>query len=433
MDKMMKKIIFLFVAFLLLINPVSAINFTIIPDNPVAGEVITIKGTGAALNQVLYPSINFEKTISVSNGKYEFSLYGVRIPPDENNFAVTAENTKNLNVRVKILLWLTKSADASGGKATVSQGNVPSGNYDIRIDGDSADGASSVTLKITASSKIAADSQGNFKYQYSSSGVPPGTFILDIGGNTKTITLSETRVVAPTPTTASSSSVGSGDGGGGISGESYSNIEVKEKFDLSIFKDKVTPIKFTSQSNPINSINITGNVSVGEVNVAVEVLKNKSTLVKEPAPGNVYKNMNIWVGTSGFAVPRNIKEAIIMFRVNNLWITSMDLDKNDVKMVKWDGEKWIELETTQKTTDSIYTYYESKTDTFSSFAIIGLKDAAVPEIKSTTVSIINTTTPAIMSTRFSPKDTPISTPEEMPGFEITLAIIAFMVLMRKKI
>lgn len=49
-----------------------------------------------------------------------------------------------------------------------------------------------------------------------------------------------------------------------------------------------------------------------------------------------------------------------------------------MKMVKWDGSKWVQIETAEKTRDSAYTYYESKTDTFSVFAITGLKGEAVP-------------------------------------------------------
>lgn len=46
------------------------------------------------------------------------------------------------------------------------------------------------------------------------------------------------------------------------------------------------------------SVNITGNISAGEVTTMVEVLRNTSILVKNiSAPGLVYKNVNIWVGS----------------------------------------------------------------------------------------------------------------------------------------
>jgi hypothetical protein len=191
-------------SFIFLACPVSGTSLTISPENPVVGEEITMRGL-ASPNEVLWASISFGKTVSVANGKYAYRLYDIEIPLGENNFAVTAEKVKNLNARVKILLWWTKSADATNGIATVSQSNVPSGTYDIRIEGDALDGESFVPLTITASSKITADPQGNFRYKYSSSGVPPGDFILSIGGITKTITLGETQATTspaiPTYTT----------------------------------------------------------------------------------------------------------------------------------------------------------------------------------------------------------------------------------------
>jgi len=58
--------------------------------------------------------------------------------------------------------------------------------------------------------------------------------------------------------------------------------------------------------------------------------------VTSAAPGNVYRNVNIWIGTSGFATPRNINDAIIRFRVENSWISS----HNDIKLLRWDGSNW---------------------------------------------------------------------------------------------
>ena len=193
MSRAANKLLILFLSLPILINPTSGMTLTVTPENPVAGDEITIRGT-ASPDAVLQPSITFKKDASVADGKYEYRLYGIKIPSGQNNFAVTARNTENLNIRVKVLLWWTRSADAVSGTATVSQGNVPPGTYDIRIDGDAADGASSVSLTITASSKITADSSGNFEYKYASSGIPPGDFTLKAGGVTRTITLSEAPV-----------------------------------------------------------------------------------------------------------------------------------------------------------------------------------------------------------------------------------------------
>lgn len=176
-------------------------------------------------------------------------------------------------------------------------------------------------------------------------------------------------------TVKSGGSSGGGGGGGGTSGENYSNMILKEKYDLYIFKDKTTRYRFANISNPIWYVNITGNTSAGEITTSVELLKNTSALVKKQVNGIVYKNINIWVGTSGFAVPGNIRSAVIVFRVDSSWIVSNQLSKNDVKMFRWNGIDWVELVTTQISKDDNFYYYEALTNSFSPFVITGIKSA----------------------------------------------------------
>ena len=91
------------------------------------------------------------------------------------------------------------------------------------------------------------------------------------------------------PPSSSSRSSGSG-GGGGSSGEAYENIIVKEKYDLNIYKDKTTSYRFSGKANPIEFVNITGNVNAGEIGTSVEVLRNTSVLLNNSPPGVVFRN-----------------------------------------------------------------------------------------------------------------------------------------------
>ncbi len=88
-----------------------------------------------------------------------------------------------------MVLWVTKSSNASGDTAIVAHSNVPPGTYKIKIDGNAGEGVSEVNLKITAFKKIKADSNGNFSYSYNTTAVPPGNFEVKIGEVTKEITL----------------------------------------------------------------------------------------------------------------------------------------------------------------------------------------------------------------------------------------------------
>jgi hypothetical protein len=73
--------------------------------------------------------------------------------------------------------------------------------------------------------------------------------------------------------------------------------------------------------------------------------------------------MNILINT------KKVKEALIRFRVENSWISSAGISSGDVKMYRWNGGKWDQLETTEITKDASYTYFEAKTPGFSPFAI----------------------------------------------------------------
>jgi len=208
-----------------------------------------------------------------------------------------------------------------------------------------------------------------------------------------------------------------GGGGGGPSGENYTNIEVKENYDLHIFIDKVTSYRYTNRSNPVMFVNITGNINAGEINAAVEVLRNTSTLIKPPtsAPGIVYKNVNIWVGTTGFAVPKNIKIAAIKFKVLNTWLESNSIAANEIRMVRWDGSKWVTLDTGVMEKDSTNTYYEATTYTFSPYAITGLAHA---------VAVTETPTKQAETATA----TAVPAKNGIPGFEATIAISVIALL-----
>lgn len=204
--------------------------------------------------------------------------------------------------------------------------------------------------------------------------------------NVKIVDSNGTSVALNTPTPAptstqtassgggSSSNTGGGGGAGGASGENYTNIEAREKYDLYIFKDITTSYIFR-KTDPIVFINITGNTNAGEINVAVEVLRNTSSLVKTPPEDpafkyGVYRNVNIWVGTYGFATPTNIKNAEITFRVTKSWIEANNIDPDSITMMRYDNV-WQSLPTQKISENDAHLYYKASTNSFSPFAITG--------------------------------------------------------------
>jgi PGF-pre-PGF domain-containing protein len=169
----------------------------------------------------------------------------------------------------------------------------------------------------------------------------------------------------------------------------------------------------------VYGIVITGNTNAGLITAQVELLKDTSTLVKEAPPGTVYRNVNIWVGTAGFATPRNIKEAIIKFKVENSWLAN-NLAGSEIRLVKWDGSKWIQRETAEKSKDGAFTYFEAKTDSFSSFAIVAMKASEAQAVPGQTGANVTATAAGKMETTNAQS----AAPKETPGFEPMLAVFS---------
>ena len=172
----------------LIVSPGAAASssWELVPENPVVGDTIEIKGTGFEGDTVKV-LVTFEKEVQVLDGRYEYLLEDIEIPGFDNSFTVQAIGANDLNVRAKMLLWITKTAEAKDGIATVSQAGVPPGTYKIRIDGKASD--SKVRLKITASQGVEVDSGGSFSYKYDTKSIPAGNFEAKVEGITKQIDL----------------------------------------------------------------------------------------------------------------------------------------------------------------------------------------------------------------------------------------------------
>ena len=168
-------------------------SWEFIPENPAVGDIMEIKGNGFE-GETAKVIVTFEKEVEIRDGVYEYILEDIVIPSSSyNSFTVQAEGVEDLNVRAKMLIWTTKSAKAKDGTATVSQTSVPSGKYQIRIDGKST--GSEVKLKITAMQEIEIDSEGSLSYLYSTKSIPAGDFEVKVEGITKQIELRPSKIL----------------------------------------------------------------------------------------------------------------------------------------------------------------------------------------------------------------------------------------------
>jgi hypothetical protein len=299
----------LLILVLLSISPAAASvsDWDFSPQNPVSGDTLTIKGS-ASPGEKTDLFVNFEKTVPVSGGKFEYVLEDVKIPEGlKNSFKVEASGAKNLNVRVKMVIWITKSSDASGNTATVSQSNVPPGTYTIRIDGDAGEGASEVNLKITAFQEIEADSNGDFSYSYNTKSVPPGNFEIKVGGISKEINVQPKGTLGSTSRSTQGSTLGSTQGStqgstlGSTSGSNSTNSSSGETEKTIIQSHKTSdstsvssitgssPVKTGSPLEPGDSKNLEGKVVSGNSNPNKDV-EEKDTQKQPSGEGNKTSN-----------------------------------------------------------------------------------------------------------------------------------------------
>ncbi|MCE8426325.1 MAG: PGF-pre-PGF domain-containing protein [Candidatus Methanoperedens sp.] len=210
---------------------------------------------------------------------------------------------------------------------------------------------------------------------------------------------------------------GSGSGGGGVvSSEPFENIEFYEIREADLIAGMPVTFRFTNPQIAVYELVITANISAGLTSAKIEHLKGTSRLVTSPPAGTIYKNLSIWLGTSGFAVPKNIREGIVRFRVNNSWLSGENIDANQVSMMKWDGSQWRSLETKELRSDDTFTFYEAMTDTFSPFAITGVKVAP-------TGTPVTTSTPDV-----SPTSAPLAVVPPSTSLNLILYVIVAIII-----
>jgi PGF-pre-PGF domain-containing protein len=218
-----------------------------------------------------------------------------------------------------------------------------------------------------------------------------------------------------TTTTTPPSSGGTGSGGEGpVTSEPYDNTAKSERYDKSLIANTSVTYTFKEPELGIYEIAITGKENENDIALRVEVLKGTSKLVSVQASGIVYKNVNVWAGS------KKIKEAVIRFRGLNSWLSDNGIGAADIRLVRWDGTKWVQLETAQNSKDSTYTYFEAKTTAFANFAITGSKGEIAPTA---------TTEPQASEPVTTVKETPVESQKKgTPGFEFVLSVMVLSIL-----
>lgn len=187
------KIICLFIIYTLITNLIlnSKVNYVkIVPERPCQGDVVKIVVRASPYERVKI-SISFKKYVNVSDGRYEYKVYGIKIPLLPNKFTVKALGVKSLYVSARIFLffWITKGSEAVNGTATLSQANVFPGTYDVVIHGRALENSTNVKIIVEASTELTADDNGYLEYSYDTDVIPLGNFTVKVGSIIRNVTL----------------------------------------------------------------------------------------------------------------------------------------------------------------------------------------------------------------------------------------------------
>ena len=187
--------------------------------------------------------------------------------------------------------------------------------------------------------------------------------------------------------------------------------------------------------------------TVGKTTTIVEMLKNQSTLVSEPPSDEIYKFINIWVGSSGFVTPDKIENAVVNFKVEKSWIQDKNIDKSSIALNRYKDTKWNALPTNLSGEDDKYLYFTAQTPGFSPFAITGKSTAtgviqpAVdktqnPKVNETQKNITNGSTAVNIDKTPEQRKSPSSSEKgstNIPGFEMTYGTVSLLAVVLYKV
>jgi PGF-pre-PGF domain-containing protein len=422
----------------------STITVTVtLQDN--TGSAVSITSATKTLTFTQSETQNIQWSIRADTPGTYSSPFTITASASDGGNANPKTTTTSLTIQERPVLDVTTSQN----KTSVNNGDTVRLNYTIQ--NTAASGAASAT-DITATlalpsgwsistganpqsiSSLAAGGAQSSGYWILTATSPSSTNTItltinsSLPGGTTTKTYTITGPSTSSSSTDSGSSGGGGGGGGGTSGEVFENIVVKERYYEHVYKDKETVYAFKAEGNPVSAVKITGNVNAGEILAMVEVLKDKSTFVEVLPEGDVYKHLNIWVGTTGFATSKNIKTAIIEFSVEKSWLEEHNAKPEDVVLQRYADDTWETLETTKTNQDDTKIYYQATTDHFSPFAItLKPKTTTQTTTKQTTKTTTEDKTPTTETTEGPAEQ------KESPGFTMLAVLSVFLLYYMKRI
>jgi hypothetical protein len=172
-----------------------------------SGDPVVLNGQGAPYTNVTV-SIMRTITVPVSNGRFSRSIDGILVPKG-SILSLNASPVTVLKVNGVIhdsTFSSLSECNISGDIGTLLLDDIPDGDYDVTIYGNSP--ATQVSLTIVASQNITCDGFGLYEAMASSKGLPVGIYTVTANGmHIADIYLEQKVIPAKTPSLSSSSNL----------------------------------------------------------------------------------------------------------------------------------------------------------------------------------------------------------------------------------
>ncbi|MBC2699164.1 MAG: PGF-pre-PGF domain-containing protein, partial [ANME-2 cluster archaeon] len=179
-------------------------------------------------------------------------------------------------------------------------------------------------------------------------------------------------------------------------------------------------------NNVVTSVDVTPDKTYGLVAAKIEVLKGRpSSITTDPPAGEIYKYVDVFVGTSGWSKDK-FSSSVINFQVPATWFEENNIDPATVTLYRHHDGKWKLLKTTMTGQAGGHYQYSSPTPGFSTFMVLGQVEGSSDGEPAAATAF---------GTVAEPTPTPETTSDKgIPGFGIMLGIIGVLIAVysRKK-
>lgn len=352
------------------------VSFSLTPDQVIGGnmEVKVVADSGNTVLESNESNNVFTKSVKVEGLPLDLSIESISLNPeipkigDNITFTATIKNSGPGTSPVSKLEYNINGTNEANS-SVLSSGVIP-------VRALAAGETTQITFFLTPTN------EGNIEV---TALVDPDAVIpeIDETNNQRTITATVTKESTSTDGGggggSSSGSSGSSSGsskssssssgmGGSFTKEPATNVASKELATRNVMSGNHVKFEFLQNSTCVQYIEYDALRTLMKTTTTVEELKRKSTFVPRLPLEKTYKSFNVWLGDKGGGRQTYIANGLIGFRVEKSWINNNSINESLVTLQLYD-KSWEPLYTEKVGEDNYYSYFRSKTPSYSFFAI----------------------------------------------------------------